>query len=563
MSFFRLFFLLILTLLSQALSLNSAVLSHQDLTSELKLLAQENPNFVRYNSIGKTVQGRDIWSLAITNFDKGNAAEKSAICIVANLSGTYLSGTHVALETARSLLAQSGKQDSVTQLLNQRIFYFIPVVNADAAERYFQQPLVETAKNLTPVDEDFDVLKDEDGPEDLNGDGFITQMRIPDVKGKWREDTTDARLLQKVAPDEIGEFRLQTEGIDNDGDELINEDPPGGVNLNMNFPHAYQQYEPATGPFMLSEPEARAVVKFFMAHPNIVFTIIYDAFDNLLVIPKTAKNDNSAPKKVPDKIAAADAFIYRKVSEIYRKSTQLKLKPELKASPGSLSQWLYFQYGVPAFCVRPWWPVVAEDSSAAEVPDTKKSAAQSRTKQNSKPANSTDFDWLKWVDHTGQGFVAWQPFEHPQLGAVEIGGFRPFLKTVPPEELLANWTTPCIDWTLKLSHLLPGIQLSKVEIEKQEKSVFLLKVEITKTGFLPVTTAFAHEKHLVKSTLARIQLNGATLLGGTINVDLPRLVVDGQTETVEWLLFAPKTNQIDLEILTEKAGKIRKQIRLK
>jgi hypothetical protein len=60
-----------------------------------------------------------------------------------------------------------------------------------------------------------------------------------------------------------------------------------------------------------------------------------------------------------------------------------------------------------------------------------------------------------------------------------------------------------------------------------------------------------------------LQLNGATLLTGTVNVHLSHLAADGQTEALEWQIFAPKPTTIVLEILTEKAGKIRQEITLK
>ena len=64
---------------------------------------------------------------------------------------------------------------------------------------------------------------------------------------------------------------LGFEGIDNDGDGLVNEDPPGGYDLNRNWPADWQPNYVQNGsrdyPFQL--PETRAVANFLLAQPNV------------------------------------------------------------------------------------------------------------------------------------------------------------------------------------------------------------------------------------------------------------------------------------------------------
>ena len=52
-------------------------------------------------------------------------------------------------------------------------------MNPDAIEALFATPLMEQRMALRPVDDDRDGAVDEDGPEDLNGDGFITTQLSP------------------------------------------------------------------------------------------------------------------------------------------------------------------------------------------------------------------------------------------------------------------------------------------------------------------------------------------------------------------------------------------------
>ena len=70
------------------------------------------------------------------------------------------------------------------------------------------------------LDEDRDGTADEDGPDDLDGDGSITDMRKKVATGgTHRLDPDDPRRLIRVRPGETGDYLdLGWEGIDNDGD---------------------------------------------------------------------------------------------------------------------------------------------------------------------------------------------------------------------------------------------------------------------------------------------------------------------------------------------------------
>lgn len=98
--------------------------------------------------------------------------------------------------------------------------------------------------NDRKVNDDLDLKADEDGPDDLNGDGIISYMRYKDPEGAMIVDPDDDRLMIRVDPIKgiRGEYKVIYEGIDNDKDGLINEDGPGGVVINRNFPHDYKHY---------------------------------------------------------------------------------------------------------------------------------------------------------------------------------------------------------------------------------------------------------------------------------------------------------------------------------
>ncbi len=119
------------------------------------------------------------------------------------------------------------------------MFYIIPKINPDGSDEYLRDPRQPADPNLMKFDDDEDGLKDEDGADDLNGDGIISRMRIRDEKGPLKTSPDDPRLMVERSIDEKGEWRIiGPEGLDNDEDGDINEDPPGAriTVTNRNYP---------------------------------------------------------------------------------------------------------------------------------------------------------------------------------------------------------------------------------------------------------------------------------------------------------------------------------------
>jgi hypothetical protein len=151
-----------------------------------------------------------------------------------------------------------------------------------------------------------DDLIDEDSPEDLNKDGYITKMRVKDPEGEWIQDPVDPFLMRKADPkkEEKGVYKLYSEGLDNDGDGKINEDPSGGVELNRNFPHDFEYHKKKAGLYPVSEPETIALVKFLVDKPHISMVLNYSSENTFLNQQQTGKAQASERKvKVPERYA--------------------------------------------------------------------------------------------------------------------------------------------------------------------------------------------------------------------------------------------------------------------
>lgn len=108
--------------------------------------------------------------------------------------------------------------------------------------------------------------------EDMDGDGRMLTMRVPDPNGGWKISPDEPRLMP--CPHERGGqyYRLLPEGqIDAyDGVMIQMQRKKQGLDLNRNFPMEWRTEgeQSGAGPFPASEPEVRAIMQFIAAHPQ-------------------------------------------------------------------------------------------------------------------------------------------------------------------------------------------------------------------------------------------------------------------------------------------------------
>ena len=234
---------------------------------------------------------------------------RPALLVAANFEGDQLIGSELALYLARHLASSYAADAQVKKLLDEHAVYILPRVNPDGAEQMFGKVKSFRRTNARKFDDDNDGRVDEDGPEDLNGDGFISVMRVKDPKGPYMAHPDDARLLRRADAQrgEAGGWSVYWEGTDNDGDGFVNEDGPGGVDLNRNFQHRYPYYTPDAGPHMVSEPETRAVMDYILKKRNVAAILTYGASDNLITAP--TRQGALAPPQTLDLLAFADQSV--------------------------------------------------------------------------------------------------------------------------------------------------------------------------------------------------------------------------------------------------------------
>jgi len=376
--------------------------SHAELERELQALAKAHPATATLVELGRTPGGRRLWAIEIAAPGGAPPASRPGILVVANLSPDQVAGSTLAMGIARALLTSSNPD--VRAQLAACVFYIVPRLDADGTEAVFAPVAAPRRGNATPFDDDNDGRADEDPPEDLNGDGVITMMRVKDPAGPYSPSPADPRLMRRADPQkgEAGGWAIYWEGVDSDGDGFINEDGPGGVDLDRNFPHQYPAYTPGAGRSMMSEDEPRALLDYVLARRNIAAVVTFGATDTLVGGPQTGGAAGKPPTLdlaafADDATAAAlaagfvrdptpvayvpggifdDAFeqpaarppaasspatrpntaidpadleAFKYVGERYRAITGITELPPTRRAAGAFHEWAYFQFGVPAF----------------------------------------------------------------------------------------------------------------------------------------------------------------------------------------------------------------------
>ncbi|MGD2123869.1 MAG: M14 family metallopeptidase, partial [Gemmatimonadota bacterium] len=251
--------------------------TYEESTEILQELAEAYPDLAGLYSIGTGVIGeRELWCMEIGNQATGPAESKPAAYFDGNQHASEVTGGEVTLHLIHYLLSRYGTDPDVTRLLDTRVVYVIQRADPDGAE-VAMTGIVDwdPAKAPGARDADGDGRFGEDGPEDVNGDGQILEMRIPDPDGEWKEYEAESRLMvRREEGDTQGTFyRVLSEGFDNDGDGQVNEDAPNtGFISNRNYP-AYWASTDARfrggGDYPLQEHNARLLVDFILSKPHI------------------------------------------------------------------------------------------------------------------------------------------------------------------------------------------------------------------------------------------------------------------------------------------------------
>ena len=540
--------------------------SFGEMTAHLRALAEAYPELVKLSSLGTTFHGRDIWLTEITNPETGAADTKPGYYIDAQIHAEEHATSSVALYTAWYLLTQYGQDEEVTRLVDQQVFYILPRLNPDGAELSLRPPYYRWCGNgrFGPEEIRSSGLTE----EDINDDGFILRMRVPDPKGEWKKSELDERLMVQREPGEEGGeyYRLYPEGtvLEFDGVNVPVEKPKDG-NLNRNFPAnwAPETVQYGAGETPLSEPEAKALADFILAHPNIAGMCAYHTHGGVILRPSMTRFDSEmSPRDLTlyedlGKVGT-DLTGYPTIS-IFEEFTPDKSKPR----HGGLMDWTYEQMGIISFGTEVW---DIETEAGVE-----KEAFYNLHPRTEKVQHKV-FQWV--LEHVPEmGFRDWETFEHPQLGPVEIGGMVDiWTYRNPPPHLLEEMCHKNMLFNLRHAAAAPRVQVDNVEVEALGADLYKLRAVVSNHGYLPTNLSdVAVENKVAEPVRVGLELAHAGLVMNPGEVELGHLA--GRNErsypwspwgqpwsavsgVAEWLVRVsdPGAAHIEVKAVSQKGG---------
>jgi len=469
-----------------------------ELYDDMARLEKTFPEFLTMESIGKSHDGLDIMVMKINNPKTGKELSKAAMYIDANIHGNEIQGGEVCLYTIWYLMENYGRIDKVTRLVDERVFYIFPVVNPDGRQ-YFMDGFGGGARTgHVPVDNDNDGLYDEDGPNDLNGNGVIEQIRkyVPG-EGNYRISRVDPRIMEPVPFGETGDYiLLGSEGIDDDGDGRVNEDGPGSYDPNRNWPIDWQPDYIQGGamdyPFQL--PETRAVNNFLIAHPNIAGAQAYHNSGGMILRGPCAEGNGDYPY--------SDVKAYNELGEngermlpFYR---YIVIWSGLYTVHGGFVDWTNDGLGIMTFSNELW-----SGSQYYTSPDLQKQT-QDPNNPISRSTGSYFFD-----DHLefGDEYVDWKKFDHPDYGMVEMGGrWKKTRGRLPPRFMNEELCHRNMAFTLYQADELPKMEIGESSVKKIGKNTYQVWIDFTNPKVTPTITEVAARNNVVRPDL--ITLDG-------------------------------------------------------
>jgi hypothetical protein len=384
----------------------------EEVQQMLKEIQQKNAENTRLHTTATSPGGNPVTVLEIGS----NQTGVPAVFVGANFEGNIPISTEGALRLAKILT------DSTNYITGLK-WYILPNPNPDAAKDFFADVKYGRSVNDFEINNDADEAVNEDGYDDLNGDGYITQMRVKSLDGTHVISRNDPRIMVSAnsGKGERGEYKIYSEGIDNDGDGQFNEDGEGGINVGIGFPHLFPENKKEAGLFPGQSPEVYGILRFIFDRPEIAMVYTLGSSNFCLVPPKGGRKGDVNLERIklpgryarmlnadesqtysmdevtemvkevmpagmevtPSMIAGMlglgavvnpleeDLKFYTKFSEEYKEYLKARnfsvenLEPE-PAKDGSFELWAYYHLGVPSFSLNLFSVSKVKEEKSAE-----------------------------------------------------------------------------------------------------------------------------------------------------------------------------------------------------
>lgn len=556
-------------------------------TANLQELAQAYPRLAKLYSIGKGATGtKEIWCIEIGNQDTGTPDSKPAVYFDGNQHASEVTGGEVTLHLAHYLLTRYGTDTDVTRLVDTRVTYIVQRGDPDGAEATMTGTVDWDPERAPGArDADDDGRKGEDGPEDIDGDGQILEMRIQDPDGEWKAYGPEPRLMvRREEGDREGPFyRVLSEGLDNDGDGGINEDAPvTGFISNRNYPAYWASTDGrfrGGGDYPLQEHNARVLVDFILSKPQISQIESYHTTSGIHLRPYAARPDTDfPPQDLQDYsaiLAKGTAITTYPVASVYNDFTTILPGVPFDEQPGVrhgvFIDWSYVHQGLFSVTTELWtmepfvnemgWGEIPRDKPLFAIPG----------RYNRPDVKAAVLKWLdahrETADLSGEGFVEWKAYQHPTLGEVEIGGFtRYWLRNPPPGPFLRRVTEDQAQFAVVRALLTPIVRIQEISVEKGDNpGEWILTASLANEGYLDTSMEQARRANIALPDRVTVELGVGATTDDPLTVEFPFMRGTRESSFVSlyrasWTVEAPEGTRVTVALRSEKGGIDRREV---
>ena len=508
-----------------------AFFTYQEVTDFVNSLAAARPDLCQLSSLGKSREGREMHLLTITEYASGAPEDKPGYLIQGNIHATELSGTHAALYTARQLLIDQDSSD----LLKNIVFYIVPRLNPDGAEF--------AVTTSGPVRSRTDRSQPEPNtlyPKDMNGDGLILSMRQEHPDGAFAIDSQDSRLLIRRKADSVGPFyRVLLEGdiYGWDGTDHISIDGRSfDWNRNWSYDWRPEPEQHGAGDFPFSEPEMRRIAKFVHSRPNLFGALGYHTGPAAVLRPPSTGSDKD--------LNESDVREMEDLARIGAKYTGFPVVPVVKYH-GKRSRDINLRGHFHNFGYQHLGLFVFEFELGIMKNSAGITTEQQFAVENEEESEEEMRKLMRWWDDQEERepiYQSWEPFQHPQLGRVEIGGFLRRHMAGPTLPDLKRISEGTYKFTLKHAAKHPRIVLEDVQARAVGDQIFRVRARVANRGEYP-THVSNRGRNLRRLRPVRVEFQpaeGVKLLSAQGHYSLGHLSGVTGSRFLEWFISAPE-----------------------
>lgn len=479
-------------------------------------LAEAHPEWVEHRVVGRSREGRPL-ILLIIGRRQGDRDGRPGFWLDGGTHATEWTGVMATLHTVSRWVGGLADDDTLRAWFESHTVYVMPCISPDGYHSTREGGPAIRSSLRPPPEGTVRIGLD---PQDIDGDGAVRWMRWRHPAGPFVADDTVPMFMRprRLDDDPADAFFFCDEGrlLEWDGHQWISASLEHGVDLNRNFPGhwaPFSMFGMDSGTFPTSEPETRAVVETFAAFPHIAGALTNHTYTGALLVQ---------PYRKPSPLSSEDIELMERLGKQAVEGTDYKVirvNPDFvysedQAVIGVWADTLAVVFGVPGYTLELWDPWRAAglevdkpiDFLIKPDPDLMRKAF-------------AHFSSLPGAVHD------WRPFDHPQLGPVEIGGID-YMRTIrnPPDDLLPAECERGFTVADRLRRALPRVEAS-MTLAPEASGLTRVELVLANQGCLP-TTGLRHGAQVAGTppVSARIEAGpGVEIIGEARGVALPHL----------------------------------------